>query len=140
MEAAKNNWSILMERNFDIKQDMGNTILDSTFEFNDIKYLLMVFDKYPSWNILYSMITEGIIYPLREITENECLIRLEANLKQRNYPTHSPKANQKIVDFTNSEVEYGYLILILKDKVKEIPGAEVCPIYIVIQQTINKQG
>ena len=70
---------------------------------------------------------------IQEIIENEYLIRLETNLKWRNYPTYSPKTDQKIVDFVNFEVEYGYLIPILKDKVKEISGAKVYPIHIVMQ-------
>jgi len=44
------------------------------------------------------------------------------------------------VELIDNELNYGYLILISKNKVIEIPGAKAYPIYIVTQQTISKDG
>jgi len=50
-------------------EDIKNTILDPTFEFNDLNYLGIVIKNHLSWSKLYDMISNGIEYPLLKIDE-----------------------------------------------------------------------
>jgi hypothetical protein len=45
-----------------------------------------------------------------------------------------------MIEFIEKETIYRYLLPIPKDKVTQILNAEVCPIHIVTQQTINNSG
>ena len=97
-------------------------------------------DSHPSWEKLHKMITNGIEYPLNPINEQERLDRLNFNIKRGNHPTHSPEAELKLNEFVFEELGKGFLLPIPKEKVKEIPNAEVCPMHIVRQTTIDEDG
>jgi len=79
------------------------------------------------------MITKGINYPLEDIADDKRIERLKANIDHENNPVRDSEAGIKIEEFIDNELEYSYLIPILKHKVTNIPGAEACPIHIVTQ-------
>ena len=83
MDAAYYNWSILIEKNFNLLINNKDFILNPGFKFNNLEYLAMVLDKYLSQKNLFLILTEEIKYLLQDITKNNRLIRLEENLARR---------------------------------------------------------
>ena len=112
IKAAETNWSLLMARNFDLSTNIKDSLLDPSFEFNNLTYLAMVMDKHPSWKDLFPMLTEGIKYPLQDISKEDRILRLEANLARENHPTRSQEAKDHIIDFIKkdySDISFLYL-------------------------------
>ena len=77
------------------------------------------------------MITEGASYPINDIYKEDRLERLEQNLQRGNHPIRDEISIGKIKEFVQNEIDHGFLLLIPKDRVREIPGAEVYLIHIV---------
>ena len=79
------------------------------------------------------MITKGINYLLVEIDESKQLERLQANIEWGNYLVRDQNAELKVKEFINNELDYSYLIPILRNLVIEIPSTKAYPIYIITQ-------
>ena len=62
-----------------------NTLLDLTFEYNNMHYLDMVMELHPAWKDLRKMMTESMSCPINDIRKEDRLERLEHNLQRGNY-------------------------------------------------------
>jgi len=62
------------------------------------------------------------------------------NLKKDNYLIRDDELNRKIEEFVKNELDYGFLLLIPKEKVSIIARAKACPIHVTKQTIINDEG
>ena len=63
------------------------------------------------------MLTIGISYPLKPISKEERLLRLDFNITRANYLIYSDEAKTKLHEFVNKELGKGFLLSIPKNKV-----------------------
>ena len=91
--ATSHNWSIIFIERFELPCPTKNSILDPSFEFNNLEYLSMIMDMHLSWETLHSTLKDCINYLLQEISEEDRLISLQENLKRVNH------LEQYILDF-----------------------------------------
>ena len=73
-----------------------------------------------------------LIYPIISISEDNRFKYLKFNINYGNHSAYNDTFLQKVIDFVSEETSKRYLLLILKDKVFELPSAKVYPIYIVV--------
>ena len=71
MEAAASNWNSLVKKKFDCSSFERRLAIESFFEFNNITYLEMVIGNHPTWINLKKMTTNGAVYPLVPILEED---------------------------------------------------------------------
>ena len=139
LEAAHTNWNMLKKLNFTLPSSQ-NSITSPSFEFNSVKYLSIVLQDHPSWNATRSAIVHGISYPLRPINEAPRLSRLKAMIKRGNHPIRANQGRQELHNFIMKELAHGWILPVPIDIMHMIPEAEVCPIHLVTQDTIDDEG
>ena len=139
IQAAEENWNILYQQQYQLPTG-SNDITNPSFEFNSLCYIKIILEDHPSWNAIESVITRGISYPLKPIDEEARLSRLKVNVNRGNHPIHNKDGHKEIDNFINKEIANGWLLPIPTREIFNIPNAEVCPMHLVTQDTINDKG
>ena len=77
------------------------------------------------------MISNGVSYSITLILEDSRLSRLQHNIERDNQSVRNKEAKSNIKEFILEKISKGYLLLILKWKVMDIPKVETYPIHII---------
>ena len=140
-EAAQHNWEKLsshgsLEQLLCVDQQ-SFTAYGS--EFRSVDHLQRVFQHHPLWPQFKSILTFGMIFPLEENPLSSRVSDLESALSFGNHKgvSQNPEVFRKLV---YEDVHHGYSIIIPLHKIKEIPGALLCPMNVIAQHTISEHG
>ena len=77
---------------------------------------------------------------MKPIDKEARLSRIKVTINRGNHPIHNKEGHKEINNFINKELANGWLLPIPTSKIITIPNAEVCPIHLVTQDTINDKG
>jgi hypothetical protein len=143
-EAARENWKILSDQNFDLQglitsPSAANTPLRPGSEFRPVHLLAAICRNHPRWPRIRRMMTEGFTMPLTELPEID---RVQDVLEAIRYGNH--KSTQKnpavVLEMLREEVEHGWQLVLPCSSIPSIPGAVVSPLGLVDQNTIDERG
>jgi hypothetical protein len=144
MEAARHNYRVLEQHDFDLQQIISstrerNTPLRPGSEFWPLYYLEPIFRGHPLWWRARKMIAEGFSMPLAKLPD---VNRVADVFKAINYGNHkSTLKNPEIVlEMLGDEVARGWQLVLPCDRIASIPETIVSPLGLVNQNTINETG
>ena len=142
IEAASNNSDLIMKQNFDMEkatQQPANTSLSYGSEFKPPRIIFQLLGRHPDFDIILSIITQGVKYPTSPIKEGDRLRDIDYMLKRGNHPsTMVPENAYALEKAFDKEVKYGWALPILPTIIRNIPEACITPLGVVAQWSINE--
>ncbi|EJK63975.1 hypothetical protein THAOC_15339, partial [Thalassiosira oceanica] len=144
-EAASHNSALLESVDFDlaklIESNPGTTISYGS-ELRPWDQLFPLLRHHDDWNSFEEDLMNGIDYPFKEeIDEAERKRMLEANIARGNHKSAlNPEDRHHVTKLMRSDVDLGYAIPVTIDCVRNLKEAEVYPIGLQSQLTIDAEG
>jgi hypothetical protein len=140
--AAKHNWEILEKHD----RNLGEAIdahprspLSYGSEFRPTGIIEGLFRRYPLWDRLLKILECGVDYPLTPIDPKIAQLDLIEALSKGN--SKGAKENPAVMEsLCTGDVEHGFSLVIPSDKVILIKGAQVAPMNVANQNSINELG
>jgi hypothetical protein len=140
--AAQHNWKILESHD----KNLGKAIsayprspLSYGSEFRPTGILEGLFRRYPLWDRLLKILESGVDYPLIPIDPDIEKLDLIEALEKGN--SKGAKENPKVMEeLINGDVIHAFSLVIPSDKVIEIEGAQVAPMNVANQNSIDERG
>lgn len=143
-QAAEHNSRLLATFNFDVHaatQATPNSSMIYGSEFKPTTHLAPLLQHHPKWTTFKSILDNGAEYPLHPITEKE---RLEEITQMRAYGNHkSAQSAENAAALESSfskEVEFQWAIPLDPAILEHIPGAQVAPLGVAIQWTVDEHN
>ena len=141
MEAANYNWGVLSGY-----KDLGEciaaqkeSIVGYGSEFRKAEVLEPLFRHHPLWPRMQKALTQGVTFPLKEISQRDMAADVKEALAFGNHKG-CVKHKSFLEDCIEDDVTHGFSLVFPKDQVKDIPGALVAPLNVHDQNTINERG
>jgi hypothetical protein len=144
-KAAMHNSDLIQRAEYDLKKAISNhnrfTTLTMGSELRPIHELDSLLSHHPSYRLFRWNSTHGIDYPAREIDEETRKEDLLNQLQKGNHKSAlDPSAKEHVAKAMISDIELGYGIPITIECIKQLKHAEVYPVGLQHQQTINEHG
>ena len=142
--AATHNSAILAKYDFDLGKAIDanpGSIVSPGSELRPIAQLDQLFVHHPNYARFRSNSTTGIDYPADELDEETRMRDLKAQLERGNHKSAlTPEAEPIVNKLFRQDAELGYLITISKECILKLKHAEVYPLGLQHQLTIDEQG
>ena len=145
VDAAEHNAALLASFEYDmdklIDANMGTTLQYGS-EVRPMSQLQPLLRHHPDWTDFEKDMTHGIDYPFeKEISESERLRVLEANIERGNHKSALKTDDRHhVTKLMTSDVELGYAVPVTLECVRKLKDAEVYPIGLQNQMTIDADG
>jgi hypothetical protein len=141
-EAALKNWEVLSSFQLDLDkalQHQNKSQLGYGSEFRSTDLLDLLLQRHPLWNRLKSQFEEGANFPLTPLSLKERKHDLLEALEFGNHKgvSEHPELFEKMMQ---NDVDFGYSLILPRDKIEHIPGALIAPMNIADQSGINERG
>jgi hypothetical protein len=134
MEAATHNSKL-------IQNQTKLTILSMGSELRPIEQLDSLLSHHPNYKQFRHNTINGIDYPAPDLDEDTRITDLMEQIQRGNHKSAlEPEALEHVSKAMKSDVQLGYGIPLTIDCIKRLKHAEVYPIGLQHQQTINEQG
>ena len=141
-DAAVHNWDLLRRHD----RDLGSALRAQPFstltfgsEFRPAHLLAPLLSLHPLWGRFVERITDGAAFPLHDISDDDRLSAVHANLARGNHKS-AHNHEQSLISMLREEVERGWQLPLPKEAALEIPGCEVAPLGMVVQTSIDEKG
>ena len=142
-KSLQHNTNLLRENNFDLANIIDknqHTSLAFGAEFRPIEDLQRIYHKHPLFNFFQRLHQRGMDYIYkRELTENERMAELDANIKRGNHKSATSRL-EDLLSKVKRDVVYGFALPVCKSVVKFIKGAMVQPCGLAAQFTLTASG
>ena len=142
-KAAKHNWRIINEKYkgdyVKAIESQHDTQLTYGSEFRDPALLELIFERHPLWPRMKEQLEHGATYPLEPLDKISIeKDKIEA-LERGNHKgvINNPKLFTEIMD---EEVRQGWQLVIEKENIIDLEGAQLAPMNIQDQRTIDDDG
>ena len=140
--AAQHNWIVLKKYNTNLETALlsqQNTQLGYGSEFRDPDILELIFTHHPLWKRLKSQLKSGSHFPLQELSTDERKLDLMEALEFGNHKgvSENPDLFEKMM---KNDIDYGYSLVLPRDKIEFIHDALISPMNIADQNGINERG
>ena len=144
-EAAEHNTTVLERYDF----DLATVIDDSPGSHNSYGSELRppwqlepLLRNHPSWLEFHDDMVYGIQYPFKEdIDEETRLSQLKSNMERGNHKSAlKDDERQHVTKLMRTDVENGYAVPITAEGVRRLKDAEVYPVGLQDQNTIDERG
>ena len=144
IDAANHNSSLLEEVGYDlskfIDQHPSSTISYGS-ELRPLSHLEPLLHHHPLYDQFAKNHVHGIDYPLNDIEDEKRIENVKATIERGNHKAAlEDEQRPHVTKGMLSDVQYGYGIPIPVDTILKIPGAEVYPINVQNQTTIDESG
>ncbi len=144
-DAAKQNSKILADANYDLETAIRNqnkfTNLSMGSELRPIHQLDRLLGYHPNYPLFRENTINGISYPVNELDEETRIADLEFQLEKGNHKSALvPDAREHVDKAMLSDIELGYGLPITIDCVRKLTHAEVYPVGLQHQKTIDENG
>ncbi len=141
-ESAEKNWMVLAKYGLDLEQALEaqkESPLGYGSEFKPSNILASIFARHPLWHRLKSILDNGSIWPLEELSDELRAADLQEAIEFGNHKgaTKQPELLRKLV---LKDVTHGYGLVIPLSKLPRLPGALMAPMNIQRQNTIDEHG
>lgn len=144
MEAAIHNTKILEKHNYDLEKAIeaqGFTNLSMGAELRPSEQLEPLLRHHPNFNKLEEIIQQGVRYPQDDLTEDKRIQEVNEQLEKGNQKSALEEDALPIVTKAFADdIKKGYAIIVTKDCLKNLKDAEVYPLGMQHQATINERG
>ena len=142
--AATKNSDLLKSHAYNAEaatQTPNNTILSYGAEFRPIQGLDLLLRHHPQWQKIRDIITKGVTYPLKPLTEEDRLHDIDTLIQRGNHKSAKITENKAALEKAfDKEVKYSWALPITPDCIKLIPGACVTPLGVAVQWSIDAQN
>jgi hypothetical protein len=140
-EAAKFNMELLRQNKFDLEALLNKTKSVTSYgsEFKSVAELAPLFHRHPRWNELKMKLSQGAVFPTKEIEENIRLQDLEAMKKRGNHKSAMIHEDHLAKAFTK-EIEKGWNLILPETEANSIPNLELAPMGVADQLGISATG
>jgi hypothetical protein len=141
-EATKHNLAVLEKYKFSLERALdaqSDSPLGYGKEFRPPDILHLVFDQHLLWNWMEAILTNGSKWPLEEVSKASRTSDLQDALTFGNHKGASKKPDL-LLKLISKDVKYGYSVPIPLESVTRIPGLEMAPMNIMVQNRINEFG
>lgn len=142
--AATRNSLILEENNFSFEEVIKNSPFNSSSygsEFRDVTLLEMLLHRHHHWPIIKDIICNGASYPLSEISDEERLLDINFFLERGNHQSSIIDENNKALQKSfDKEVMFEWAIPFHPHVIKLIPEANITPLGVAVQWTVDRDG
>ena len=142
-ESSEHNFKILKENNFDLHGILNNTPVRSVTsyrsEFKTVEELDNLLINHPRWPRLRTILKEGSVWPLKDISIDHQQQDLKASIVRGNHKS-ALKHNKVLSKALEKEIVKGWELILPLDKASEIPGLVLSPMGVVKQMGIDKSG
>ena len=143
--AAVHNSAVLNKFNNDfgqlITQQPEPTTLTMGSELRPIEQLDKLLGHHPNYKLFRWNTTRGVDYPISEIDETTREQELIRQIEKGNHKSAlAPEARIHVDKAMKSDIQLGYGIPLTIDSIKKLKHAEVYPVGLQHQQTINELG
>jgi hypothetical protein len=141
-EAAEHNWKILQDFNLDLDaalQAQQSSQLKFGSEFRPKEVLEPLLRHHPLWPRLKSQLANGADFPLDELTIEK---RKEDAMEALKFGNHKgvDENEDLFKDMMKGDVDFGYSLIIPRDKLSKLEEAVISPMNIHDQAGINELG
>jgi hypothetical protein len=145
LDAAEHNSRVLQTFNFDFKTATTaqgpNSTISMGSELWPIQQLDMLLSHHPSYKLFRWNTIHGIDYPIVDLPEQQRLTDLQTQLDKGNHKSAlQPEAIEQVTKAMHSNTSLGYTIPITLDCIRHLKEAEVYPIGLQHQLTIDENG
>ncbi|KAL9180713.1 hypothetical protein ACHAXT_011166 [Thalassiosira profunda] len=142
--AAAHNSAVLAKHSYDLDKAIRanpNSIVSPGSELRPISQLDQLLAHHPNYPRFRANSIDGISYPAQEIDERTRLSDLETQLARGNHKSAlTPEAEPIVNKLFKQDAELGYLITITKTCIRKLKHAEVYPLGLQHQLTIDEAG
>ena len=141
-EAAEHNWRILKRYGGSLGRALeaqDGTPLDLGSEFRPPAIIGEILGRHPLWARFRSILVNGSIWALKPISETLRIESVEANLARGNHKSANERV-EVLRTLLTEDVEHGFSLPVPVSRILEIPGAEVAPMGLAAQSSINERG
>ena len=142
--AANHNSAVLAKYDFDLGKAIEanpHSIVSPGSELRPIHHLDQLFAHHPNYARFRSNSIDGIDYPADDIDDETRMRDLKAQLERGNHKSALTPDAEPIVDkLFKQDAELGYLITISKECILKLKHAEVYPLGLQHQLTIDEKG
>ena len=144
LEAAKHNTMILEKFDYDLEkaiQAQGSTNLSMGAELRPSNQLEPLLRHHPNFKKLEEIVQQGVIYPQTDLSEEERQQEVEEQLEKGNQKSALAEDALPIVTKAFADdIKKGYALIVTTDCIKKLKDAEVYPLGMQHQSTINERG
>ena len=143
-EAAKYNIKLLKRDKYDITlalQREQGTMMEPGSEFRLKSTLEPLFCHHAQWDKMSKIISEGLSYPMEDISNTEQKDDLLRMIERGNHKSASTKENEPtLLKNYTKEVQHGWMLPVTTESLKRIKGAAIIPIGVAQQSSIDEAG
>lgn len=144
LEAAEHNSAILAAHNYDLAaaiSSQGFTELTMGSEIRPIAQLDRLLRHHPHYEEARKLLLEGVDYPAADLPEETRRARLESQLRKGNQASAlTQEALPIITKLMIDDIVKGYALIVTIDCIKRLKDAEVYPMGLQHQLTVNEKG
>ena len=144
-EAARHNTQLLSTFDFDLEKVLEahpGTVSSYGSELRPLDQLEALLRFHPRWATIEKYALHGIDYPFVDaIPEDDRLAMLQENIQRGNHRSAlNPADREHVEKVIRSDVELGYAFPLSIEGISKLKDAEVYPLGLQTQQTIDEQG
>jgi hypothetical protein len=141
-EAAEHNLGIIRGHQYDLNAALkaeGGTALRYGSKFNPPSILGLLLKKHRLWDSISSLLSNGIKYPLEQITCHSRGRSIQQAINRGNHKSASDQP-EKLVELLTSDVHSGLTLPLPTKAIFKIPDVVLAPAGIANQLTISNDG
>jgi hypothetical protein len=140
-ESATFNMNLLRQNNFDLEELLNRTKSVTSYgsEFKSVEELTPLLQRHPRWTELKKKLSEGAIFPTKELEESTRIQDLRAMKQRGNHKSARTHEDHLAVAFTK-EVEKGWNLILPESEAFNIPHLELAPMGVADQLGISATG
>ena len=143
-EAALKNSLILKKHDYDLEKAINSqpgTTVTYGSEIRPFEQLDVLLHNHKNYLRFRENSINGISYPITELDENTRINMVESQAKKGNHKsTDTKEAKVLVTKAMETDVKRGFGIIMTKQCAMKIKGAEIYPLGLQHQQTINERG
>jgi hypothetical protein len=142
-ESLEHNGRLLDRFNFDLSElldHFADTTLGYGSEFRPVDQLEKIFAGHPNFAFFQSILQQGMNYFFhQEITEEQRVAELEANLKRGNHKSATTEP-QQTAEALHKDVKFGFALPFPSKLIRRLKGALVQPCGLAYQFSLKADG
>jgi LysM repeat protein len=144
LEAALKNSLLMKKYNYDLERaimEQPNTIISYGSEVRPIQQLEVLLHHHPNFTRFSHNMTHGISYPIKELDEDMRIRLLKQQLEKGNHKSTNNKEDKiHVTKAMETDVTRGFGLILTRTCVERIKQAEIYPLGLQHQMTINERG
>ena len=141
-EAATENWNLLEDNDYDLHGLLNGGERSATTygsEFKSTKELERLMGRHPRWQYVREILTNGVNFPVAEVSERLRRLDIEAAVKRGNHKSAIQK-NDVLEKSLEKEIAKGWIVTLPVEAVRKLPDVVINPMGVATHLGVSEDG